>query len=114
MFFKSKLNPEKIKKANTKKLNKQGLKVIDHLPLLDEPSFRSDEAIAKRSLVMMGIIQLMFEAPNDFIREWLTDNDLIDELTEHEKHLLDTSFDKSNEQEQIDLHWTIECLWAFT
>jgi hypothetical protein len=82
MFFKSKLNPEKIKKANTKKLNKQGLKVIDHLPILDEPSFRSDEAVAKRSLAMMGIIQLMFEAPNDFIREWLIDNDLIDVLTE--------------------------------
>ena len=114
MFFKSKLNPEKIKKANTKKLNKQGLKVIDHLPLLDAPSFRSDEAVARRSLAMMGIIQLMFEAPNDFIREWLTDNDLIDELTKHEKHLLDTSFDELNEQEQIDLHWTIECLWAFT
>lgn len=81
---------------------------------MDEPSFRNDEAVARRSLAMMGIIQLMFEAPNYFIREWFTDNELIDELTEHEKHLLDTSFDKLNQQEQINLHWTIECLWAFT
>jgi hypothetical protein len=44
MFFNSKLNPEKIKKASTKKLNKQGLKVIDHLPFLDTPSFREKKS----------------------------------------------------------------------
>ena len=114
MFFKSKLNLEEIKAASSLKLKNLGLNDVVHLPILDEPSFRDDEAVAKRSLAMMGILQLMFNVPNNIIKEWLIENSLINELTDHEKYLLDTSFDRLNVQNQIDLHWTIECLWAFT
>ena len=106
------IDPEKIKHKNTKYLRGIGIDVIDHLPFIDLNSFRDKKDIAKRCLVMAALLQLHFDAPNDFIENWLVENNLIQYLSPNEKHILSTKHNELKDQEQSDLYWTIEGIWA--
>ncbi|TDR23259.1 DUF4272 domain-containing protein [Marinicella litoralis] len=111
-MFTSKISPEKVKAKNTKVLKKQGIEVIEHLPYLDLMDFRSPEEVAKRCVILSALLQLHFEAPNAFIREYLEENSLIDELSKEENKRLDLEYNNWQEQEKIDLYWSIEAIWA--
>lgn len=113
MWFKRKLNPEKIKINNTKELLANGIEVIKHLPHLDLPSFRDPQQIARRAMVLVALLQLHFGAPTDVIHDWIIDNHLEGELTENEKTYLKVKFDDLPEQDQINIYWYIEAIWTF-
>ena len=113
MLFNRKLNPEKIKVKNQRLLKSEGLHVIDHLPILDKPQFRSNKEIAERALVLMAIFQLSLEAPRDIITTWLQENNLYNSLTEEECEYLEADFNDLTEQNQANIYWSIEALWAF-
>ncbi len=106
------INPEKIKKQNTSYLKDIGIDVIEHLPYIELNEFQNDKDIARRCLVLAALLQLNFGAPNEFIENWLKENDLLDFLTPHEQHILATKHGDLSEQEQTNLYWTIEAIWA--
>ena len=111
-MFGFKINPEKIKKKNTKQLKKCGIDVVDHLPWIEITEQRSDEDIARRCIVLASLLQLHFGAPKELIAKYLKDNDLLDSVTAEENRLLQTEHDKLDDQEKIDLYWVIEAIWA--
>jgi len=106
------MNPEKIKEKNTNALRKSGIEVIDWLPYLDLTESRSSKDVAKRSVILAALLQLHFEAPNDFIEEYLKTNGLFEELSAREKKLLAIGHEDWPGQEKIDLEWSIEAIWA--
>lgn len=111
-MFSFRINPEKVKHQNTSYLKSIGVDVIDHLPYIELNKFRSNEDVARRCLVMAALFQLSLGAPNEFIEDWLGENELLDCLTSHEQHLLSSPFKEISEQEQTDLYWVIEAVWA--
>lgn len=113
MWFKQKIKPEKVKIKNTKELREHGIEVIEHLPYLDQPKFRSAERIAKRMMVSLALFQLYLKAPRGIIENWLKANGLFDSMTEEEKQFLKSDYKYLPEQDQVDIYWFIEALWAF-
>jgi hypothetical protein len=113
-MFGLEINPKKIKEQNTSYLKSIGIEVINHLPYIDLNEFQSDKDIARRCLVMAALLQLNFGAPNEFIENWLNENNLMEYLTPNEQHILGTKFSDLTEQEQTDLYWTIEAIWALS
>lgn len=106
--------PELAKLKSMGRLENEGLEVIDHLPLLDCPNFRSDEDVARRCLVLAGLLQLHFGAPREHLHQWFEENALLFSLTRAERALLDRDFDALAEQQRIDIYWFIESTWALT
>ena len=113
MWFNQKIKPEEIKSRNTKLLRSNGIEVIEHLPYLDNPSFRESEQIAKRMMVQLAIFQLYLEAPNQIIKKWIEDNGLSDHLTSDEMRYLQSDYQDLPEQDQIDIYWYVEAIWTF-
>lgn len=113
MWFKKKIDPKKIKRKNTKALQANGVEVIDHLPILEIPSFRDSEEVAKRMMVLLALFQLHLQAPEHVIEDWLSENDLFDSMTEEEKRFLEMSYNELPERDQINIYWFVEALWAF-
>lgn len=113
MWFKRKIIPEKIKLKNTKKLRSQGIDVIAHLPFLDKPEFRDSEEVAKRMMVLLALFQLHLRAPVALINDWIEFNGLEKSITEAEKKYLQLDYQNLLEQDQIDIYWFIEAIWAF-
>ena len=105
-------NAEKNKSSNTALLRSEGIEVVDHLPHLDQPKFRSSTAVAERCLVLAALVQLHFGAPRDHLTKWLKENQLDDSVTAHESQLLGTDFGDLPQQRQIDVYWFIEAIWA--
>lgn len=113
-MFKKRINPEKIKRRNTSELNSKGIKVIEFLPYLESPQFRSPEEIAKRIMLLTALFQLHLKAPNNIIEDWIKSNGLYEDLTESERKFLRVNYKELPEQDQIDIYWFVEALWAFT
>jgi hypothetical protein len=113
MFFRKEIQPEKIKKKNTKELQRLGIEVIDHLPFLDQASFRDSKEIAKRIMILTALFQLHLEAPKDIIKSWIEKNGLIENLTEKEKEYLKVDYKELPEQDRINIYWYVEALWTF-
>ncbi|MFC1884938.1 DUF4272 domain-containing protein [Thermodesulfobacteriota bacterium] len=107
------INPKKIQRENTRALMAMGIPVVDHLPYLDRSKFRKSEEVSKRCLILSAVLQLHFGAPNEFIENWLTSNNLISSLSDNEISLLSTKHEELTEQQQTDLYWSIEAIWAF-
>ncbi len=106
------ISPGQIKKENTELLNEMGIQIIDWLPHLDKATFRSSKDIAKRAVILATLLQLHFEAPNDFIVSYLKSNGLINDLTPREKRLLSKKYCDWSKQDQIDLDWSMDAIWA--
>jgi hypothetical protein len=113
MWFQKKIKPEIIKDKNTKKLRSSGIDVIEHLPYLDNPEFRNPEEIARRTLVLIALFQLHLQAPKEIIKKWLSENELITNLTENELEYLETDYTELPEQTQTDIYWFVEAVWSF-
>lgn len=112
MWFKKKIDPSKIKRKITKELQSQGIKVIDHLPHLENPNFKNSKEVAKRMMVLLALFQLHLEAPKEIIANWIASNDLTDCLTDNEIRFLKTDYKHLSKQDQIDIYWYIEAIWA--
>lgn len=113
MWFKRKINPEKIKVKSTKFLYENGIEVIEHLPFLDNPKFKEPEQIAKRMMALVGLFQLHLGAPKEIIKAWITSNELTKTLTKEEFEFLEKDYKELKEQNQIDIYWYVEAIWTF-
>jgi hypothetical protein len=113
-MFGNEINPEKIKNKNTKLLKKWGIDVIEHLPWVEVNKLRSAKEIAERCIVLSALFQLHLGAPKEFIKNYLIKNDIINSLSPKEHKLLEANYADLKEQDQINLHWSIEAIWALT
>ncbi len=111
-MFGNKINPEKIKKKNTKLLKKLGINVVEHLPWVEVREHRSATEVAERCVILSALLQLRFGAPKDYIENYLKENDLIKGLSPEECKLLKIDYDDLEEQDHANLNWSIEAIWA--
>ena len=86
--------------------------MIDHLPYLDQPRFRSSTAVANRCMVLAALVQLHFRAPRNHLTNWLKENQLYGKITAHESQLLETEYSDLPQQSQTDVYWFVEAIWA--
>jgi len=106
------LNPKKIKQENIQSLNEMGIFTAEHLPYLDKNKFRDSQEVGIRAVVLAALVQLNFGAPNDFVENYLESNDLTKELTINEKELLSKDYNDWSQQDQINLEWSMDAIWA--
>lgn len=111
MLF-NRINPKKVKKTNTQYLKSKGIIVIEHLPIIDARQKRTDKEIASRCIVMAALIQIYFEAPKDYILHYLVEHELMSHVSYEEKKYLNIDLKDLSEQDQVNLYWTIEAIWA--
>jgi hypothetical protein len=75
---------------------------------------RSPQEVARRALVLFGTTGVAFGANRDDVREWLTKNELLVDLSPIEQSFLDDP--SPSEQRSVDRGWDSECLivlaWA--
>ena len=106
------IDPFAIKKRSEEIILKAGGKILDWLPTIDLTTPRPLSEIIDRALVLNAIHQLCLKAPKNVIANWLSENDLIDNLSPDEYSLL-TRYDDSLTQNEINfIYWLIEALWA--
>lgn len=87
-------------------------KICGWLPSIEHTNPRTLKDIAERALVLNAMIQLAFNAPPKFIRDWILSNGLADALAESEKFIINDPEKKLSEQEVANLEWSIEALWT--
>jgi len=104
---------EQLKLSNTQKLAKMGIEVPGHLPQiepLEDVSPRSSVEVASRLCALSYVIGLGFGAKGKDLKPFLEQYDLLDDVTHHEKSLLE--LDILPEQERINASWLPECAQA--
>jgi ankyrin repeat protein len=82
------IDPFAIKKKSEEIILKAGGKILDWLPTIDLTTPRPLSEIIDRALVLNAIYQLCLKAPKNVIANWLSENDLIDNLSPDEYSLL--------------------------
>jgi hypothetical protein len=92
---------------------RHGGQICDWLPCLDPRRRPRDvKAIARRALVLNAMLQISLEAPVEIVRKWIADNYLDSDLATSERILLQKNNGQLTRQEQINLYWNLEALWA--
>ena len=61
---------------------------------------------------MNAMINIAFNAPIDYIKNYIDENQLTEHLSEVEKFILKQSQETISEQNKLSLHWYLESLWA--
>ncbi len=105
------LKPEEVKKKSEKIiLNAEG-EILDWLPTIELPKPRPVNKVINRALILNALFQLSLNAPKNYINRWIENNFLISELTPKELNILTYQGDLTDE-EQYNLYWSLESLWA--
>ena len=101
---------EEIRTQSLKILEQEGVPENKNLPILDSLQLRSKEDIAARLVIQYALAGLADEVSPEFIKDWLEENNLFNQLDDYERHFLDA---KSLNEEQInELSWKQESLWT--
>jgi hypothetical protein len=106
------VNPSRVKRSSEEQLRALGARTCDWLPIIDHTTPRDSKDIAARALVLDGLVQIYFRAPIDFIENWISQNGLEPYLSSSEIELLGKNQEHLPERELVNLHWSIEALWA--
>jgi hypothetical protein len=107
------IDPEAVKRDSEAIIRRAGGEICDWLPCIeraDKP--RELEAVVRRALILNAMLQIFFNAPIAVIKDWIIENGLANDLSESEREILDKEDDDLTDQEQINLYWYIEALWA--
>ena len=106
------MNEEALRKAHWEKIAGWGGRVNSGLPLIGDTPPRSSTEIADRWLVLVGLYQLALDAPVEAVRAWIAAEGLESALSPAEARLLAKSDDERTRQEDIDLSWSVETIYA--
>lgn len=101
-----------IKKRSEEIILKAGGEILDWLPIIDLTTPRTLSQIIDRALVLNAMYQLCIKAPKHVIANWLSENNLIDDLSPYEYSLLSQYDEPLTEGELNYIYWLIEALWA--
>ena len=107
------IDTEAIKRDNEAIIRRHGGEICDWLPWPDPDAPQRDvQAVARRALVLSAMLQIAFKAPIPIIKRWISANGLEADLVESERAILNKSNADLTEQEQANLFWYLEALWA--
>jgi hypothetical protein len=106
------IDPQQVKADSERIILDAGGRICDWLPLLDDRTPRTLDAIVGRALVLNAMLQIAFKAPTNIIKDWLDNNGVSAHLSANERTLLEKDNDELTAQETTDLYWYIEALWA--
>ena len=101
-----------IKKRSEEIILKAGGKILDWLPIIDLTTPRPLSQIIDRALVLNAMYQLCIKAPKYVIANWLSENNLMGNLSPDEYSILSRYDDPLTESEFNFIYWLIEGLWA--
>ena len=101
-----------IKKRSEEIILKAGGKILNWLPIIEITTPRTLPHIIDRALVLNAMYQLCIKAPKYVIANWLSENNLIDNLSPHEYSILSRYDDPLTESEFNYIYWLLEALWA--
>jgi len=103
---------QEIKQINEYIIKEKGYRVSDSLPILDSFTLRDISEIKGRMSVMNALLNIAFEAPTYYIKEWIEQENLSDYLSASEIELLTLDNEELSELELNSLSWYTEGLWA--
>lgn len=106
------MDAELIKSRSERTIRELGGKTLDWLPILEQSESRASAQVARRALVMLGMMQIRYGAPPDVIAGWLESNQLRSFLSRREVAMLAEDYEFTD-RDYIDLSWYVEPLWAF-
>ena len=107
------MNSVEVKKESERIILEKGGKTLDWLPCLERTeNMRSNDELIDRALILNALINIHFQAPIAIIKGWIEQYGLTSSLSEYEKELLEKKNEDVTEQENINLYWNIEALWA--
>ena len=110
------LDPQTVKARSMAEVARLGGKAIEWLPVIEETTPRTGEALADRALALNALVGYAYEAPAPMLREWIVANGLTQALSPEEAALLRKESEELTEQERIELTWSPEAiaalLWA--
>ncbi|WP_125205893.1 DUF4272 domain-containing protein [Capsulimonas corticalis] len=100
-------------KAHSEKLVRAaGGETLDWLPYIERNSPRPQSDLIARALILNALVNIAYGAPIPVIKKWITDNGLTAYLSKKERLLLEKRNEDLTDQEQTDLYWSMEALWA--
>ncbi len=99
-----------IRKENGKLLKKNGYRVLEDLPLIEEPNMRSIDDVKGRVFAMHPLCQIGYGAPPDAVKDYLERNGLTDFLSSEEMALFQQEL---SHEKCAGLTWYIENIYAF-
>jgi hypothetical protein len=108
----TRIDPAAVKARSEQIIQQSGGRICDWLPSHDQGTMRSQAEVIGRALVLNALLNIHFQAPIPIIRGWIEANGLSDHLSRAERALLQKQNADLTEQEDIDLYWYIEALWA--
>lgn len=112
MFFEpDSISPATLKIRSEKIILNAGGEILDWLPTLDITKPRTIKQVVNRALILNALYQLHLKAPRNYIADWIRNNSLASELTPKEIDLLSSPNELTNE-DQYELYWSLESLWA--
>lgn len=100
------------KARSEQRIARAGGRICEWLPILERGQMRSQEEVIARALIMNALLNIHFKAPIPIIKNWIEAQGLTLHLSEAEKILLEKRNEDLTPQEEIDLYWYIESLWA--
>ena len=107
------MNFEAIKKESEEIILKKGGKICDWLPIIERNNqMRSNDELINRALILNAIVNIYFKAPVFIIKDWIEKYKLTPFLSKYEKELLDKKNENLTEQENTNILWLNEALWA--
>lgn len=107
------IDSEAIKRQNEETIRNHGGQICDWLPWPDPDAPQRDTpAVVRRALVLNAMLQIAFKAPTSFIKKWIGENGLENDLVDSEREILNRPNAELTQQEQANLFWYLEALWA--
>lgn len=106
------INPIEIKKQSEAIVINAGGEILDWLPTRELTETRSINEIIKRALVLTAMHELHLKAPKPIIKQWISENNLVGALTPTELSILNSPSSELTDQENTDLYWSLDALWA--
>lgn len=105
-------SPHDVKLASEAALRALGGFSPDSLPEigLDELELRPSIEVARRALVVHGLLGLSYDVPPSEIRDWFDRHDLLDAVSPEEQPFLDAAV--LDDKQKNLMRWNVEPLWA--
>jgi hypothetical protein len=107
------LDPSFIKKKSEEIIRSYGGKVNTLLEQTEFTRSRPPREIIERTAIVSVMMQIYFGIETSAAKQWIDDNHLTYRLSPSESEILQKQNKDLTEDEQTNLYWYIEALWAF-
>ena len=99
------------KKEVNNYLETKGIPICEHLPLIEDyksVKLRKPKEIAKRAMILTGIIDTAYDVDRTEIIDWLKEFNLWDSVSQFEKEYLQK--ETVEQKDKLEISWRVEAL----